>query len=246
MTPLMRKILSVYPDNPPEDFKWFDMTGMMPEKGNETMLDDVEHGHLPFPQCCLIGTDSIGNEYCLFVVEKLEERFRWGATGIVFHKGWMENGELKLLPGSRVQYKIPPIRFDIRNRELQTPKEIKNMDMTTITVATIAIFLKALERTPVTAHVPTLVNTFTNKRKLAQGKPATYTWTTLDIDPKTIVYPKEHKGGTHASPRFHERRGHWRTTKLGKRVWVKNCSVGNAALGTAFHDYRLVKEERAA
>jgi hypothetical protein len=238
MTPLMRKILSVYPDNPPEDFKWFDMTGMMPEKGNQMMLDDVEHGHLPFPRCCLIGTDSNGNEYCLFVVENLDERFRWGATGIVFRQGWMENG-------NRVLYRIPPIRFDIKSRSLEMPKENQNMDLISVTVATIAIFVKALERMPVTAHVPTLVNTFTNKRKLAQGKPATYTWTTLDIDPRPIVYPKEHKGGTHASPRFHARRGHWRTTKLGKRVWVKNCSVGNAALGTAFHDYRLVREERA-
>lgn len=48
---------------------------------------------------------------------------------------------------------------------------------------------------------------------------------------------KPHHGGTHASPRQHERRGHWRTYRSGKRVWVKNCVVGDPSLGHVKHAY---------
>ena len=62
---------------------------------------------------------------------------------------------------------------------------------------------------------------------------------------KTVVIeptkPKgDAQGGTHASPRWHERRGHWRTMKkTGKKVWVKNCEVGDKTIGAVFHDYKL-------
>jgi hypothetical protein len=50
---------------------------------------------------------------------------------------------------------------------------------------------------------------------------------------------REHLGGTHASPRQHDRRGHMRRLPGGRQVWVKPCRVGDAALGTVFHDYEV-------
>ena len=54
---------------------------------------------------------------------------------------------------------------------------------------------------------------------------------------------KAHQGGTHASPRRHERRGHWRTYRSGKRVWVKNCVVGDPSLGHVKHAYVVTQGE---
>lgn len=54
---------------------------------------------------------------------------------------------------------------------------------------------------------------------------------------------KAHQGGTHASPRQHERRGHWRTYRSGKRVWVKNCVVGDPSLGHVKHAYVVAQGE---
>ena len=51
----------------------------------------------------------------------------------------------------------------------------------------------------------------------------------------------ESQGGTHASPRLHDRRGHWRNTRSGKRVWVKQCKVGDPSKGSVFHDYRFTQ-----
>lgn len=45
------------------------------------------------------------------------------------------------------------------------------------------------------------------------------------------------KGGTHASPRWHMRRGHWRNYKSGKRVWVEQMEVGDKSKGVIVKDY---------
>lgn len=83
-----------------------------------------------------------------------------------------------------------------------------------------------------------------NRRRVAKGKkPLQYEWKTVLIEPKTAIHTS--LGGTHASPRRHERRGHWRNLKSGKRVWVRNCWAGNAALGSVFKDY-VVKDKYAS
>jgi hypothetical protein len=93
-----------------------------------------------------------------------------------------------------------------------------------------------------TAQVPQIKQTFTNKRKIAQGKPPAYDWKTVVIAP--IKPRSEYRGGTHASPRQHDRRGHMRRLKNGKTVWVKSCKVGLASLGSVFHDYQLKAREQ--
>lgn len=58
-----------------------------------------------------------------------------------------------------------------------------------------------------------------------------------------IIEPSQAKahptGGTHASPRLHDRRGHLRRLRGGKNVWVRPCKVGDASLGAVFHDYEV-------
>lgn len=38
---------------------------------------------------------------------------------------------------------------------------------------------------------------------------------------------------------LHDRRGHLRKLASGKTVWIKQCKVGKASLGTVFHDYEV-------
>ncbi|MDO4705733.1 MAG: hypothetical protein Q4A98_05945 [Comamonadaceae bacterium] len=72
---------------------------------------------------------------------------------------------------------------------------------------------------------------------MAKGKPPLrYSWHTVTLEASAPKTP--HQGGTHASPRAHDRRGHWRNLPSGKQVWVKACRVGNATLGSVFKDYR--------
>lgn len=82
---------------------------------------------------------------------------------------------------------------------------------------------------------------FINQKRLKKGKPLSYEWRTVIVEPKVVVSVSH--GGTHASPRLHDRRGHWRTMKKsGKRVWVKECKVGDPSKGVVFHDYKFSRQ----
>lgn len=82
-----------------------------------------------------------------------------------------------------------------------------------------------------------------NPKRIAKGKKPLFSWTTVQITPPAPPTPSpSNLGGTHASPRLHDRRGHYRRYKTGKVAWVKTHRVGDARKGIVFHDY----EARAA
>ena len=89
------------------------------------------------------------------------------------------------------------------------------------------------------AYVPIVPQTFTNRRKIAQGKLPSYDWRTVVIEP--VAPRQESKGGTHASPRQHDRRGHLRRLRSGRNVWVKPHKVGDPSKGFVFHDYKILE-----
>ena len=104
-------------------------------------------------------------------------------------------------------------------------------------MALLSVISRLADATTKTGYQPTAkANSPTNKRRIAKGKlPLSYDWHTVVIEPSP---PKtEHQGGTHASPRQHTRRGHWRTVG-DKVVWVRDCIVGDASLGSVFKDYK--------
>jgi hypothetical protein len=73
--------------------------------------------------------------------------------------------------------------------------------------------------------------------KLKRAGVTGWTWTTVEINTDAISRARSDSGGTHASPRWHVRRGHWRTLVSGKRVFVKECEVGNPEIGGVVKDY---------
>jgi hypothetical protein len=76
-----------------------------------------------------------------------------------------------------------------------------------------------------------------NAKRARKGKRPFFEWTTVEIKPSVATEPK---GGTHASPKPHMRRGHIRRLKSGKIVTVKNMIVNRHKMpdeGFIFHDY---------
>lgn len=60
-------------------------------------------------------------------------------------------------------------------------------------------------------------------------------------------YPEHGRGGSHASPMPHQRRGHWRTLQAerfgdrrGQRVWVKPAWIGPSEWSYAGNVYRVI------
>jgi hypothetical protein len=73
------------------------------------------------------------------------------------------------------------------------------------------------------------------KMRRALGKGPLFSYKML-----TIGKPKRksrHLGGTHASPRSHLRRGHYRTSSKGARYWVQPCMVKGETDGFVHKDY---------
>lgn len=83
-----------------------------------------------------------------------------------------------------------------------------------------------------------------HRPKLAGAGIRGWTWHQVEIVPERLVRPSEPQGGTHASPRWHVRRGHWRQLSDGRRVFVRACEVGDPERGGVFKDYII--EGRAA
>lgn len=76
-----------------------------------------------------------------------------------------------------------------------------------------------------------------NKKRARTGKPPLFSYWTLDLSAsKEKGAPQD---GTHASPRLHLRRGHFRKYAADKTCWVIPCTVGNKKLGMVHKDYAM-------
>jgi hypothetical protein len=75
------------------------------------------------------------------------------------------------------------------------------------------------------------------KLRRIRSKPPLFTYKVITITGKRKVYT-ETKGGTHASPVTHLRRGHWRHYKSGKRSWVEAALI-NGKDGMVAKDYKV-------
>jgi len=75
------------------------------------------------------------------------------------------------------------------------------------------------------------------KLRRLRSKSPLFTYKIITITGKRKVFT-ESKGGTHASPVTHLRRGHWRNYKSGKRSWVE-ASLVNGKDGLVVKDYKV-------
>lgn len=66
-----------------------------------------------------------------------------------------------------------------------------------------------------------------------------WTYRIAQIDTTRVAAALALHGGTHAPPRWHIRRGHWRTLADGRRVFVRECEVGDQDRGAVVKDYRM-------
>lgn len=79
-----------------------------------------------------------------------------------------------------------------------------------------------------------------NKKRIAKGKEPFQTYHVLDVPHRSDKGPAQ--GGTHASPRFHLRRGHIRRLPTGRTTWVRPSAVGDPSRGSVRADYRVRSE----
>lgn len=77
------------------------------------------------------------------------------------------------------------------------------------------------------------------RRKLERAGVTGWNWAMVSVDPGQVKPKSPSLGGTHASPRWHIRRGHWRSLADGRRVFVRECQVGDMSRGGVVKDYEV-------
>lgn len=211
------------------DIKWFDLSGGFTDQ-QRADLDPVMTHRPPFDRCFVVWkgkTKTHANYEVLMLVAGSDPE-----DGITVSM-WKGPTGTRLRPIPAMFYFIEgdQIRYGAVNDDEPVDKELAELML-----AQVGVWYGLMDRR-IEAYIPTVRDTFTNRRKMQQGKAPTYDWTTVYIEP---AKPRsDSKGGTHASPRLHDRRGHLRRLTTGKNVWVKACKVGDASKGAIFHDYKI-------
>lgn len=239
-TPLIREIVKYSADAgmDPVQMMWFDVSGAIAAvDGNVNRRDWLIEYRPPFDKSMIVyrgpyrGHDSY-ETFLMVVGDDPNE----GILVTMYRGPYGQPTER--LP--TLVYAIDEDGATVRYGAMEENEELSQEDAKII-LGWITVWYSSLNLGCET-YSPSVAQTFTNKRKIAQGKLPSYDWRTVKIAPTKPQAVGESRGGTHASPRLHDRRGHLRRLRSGKNVWVKPCKVGNAALGTVFHDYEVVGE----
>lgn len=237
MTPLITKAVSFFPELA-ADYKWFDVSGI--DLGvtypHEENMETIKNP-LPFEKCAIAGLDLDGQTYAVLVSQE--------ADGMLLIKG---ANTMASFDNLRVQidpvFRIDPMEEDtsegitLHFEDKQYEDKDFARELSTISIVVLAVFIRSLDRQLV-SEVYTPVKRINHAKRIRQGKLPLFDWHTVLIEPPK---PKaEAQGGTHATPRLHDVRGHW-VNRNGKRYWRKAHQRGDASIGVVFHDYKLKGE----
>lgn len=213
MTPLINRMIKLVPD--PEVGHWFDMGDTTHRPDGH--VPDAEMFALPYPVCFVVGRQSDGTAAVLRL-HTSDTRESMAITGFV------------LGPASEWQHAIEPFLVALVDGGLQIsqPDGTEPTDDSEYRAALqhVEDFLLSLRKEQ-TAYKPTARPSFINSKRAAKGKgPVLFDWHTVTVKPAPAK--GESQGGTHASPRLHDRRGHWRKypqrqSWLGKELQGRRC-----------------------
>jgi len=246
MTPLVKHFYRLVPDA--HESTWFDV-GDIPH-GSTATINPETITHLPYTDITLVGRDD-GTPFCLYARSTNPGAVALAGFALLPHFQRLPVLALMALPSPTEPLKVW--------RKDNQPMDTRSRAM----VATLQYLLNSLDNPhqgPRTAYRPEPLDTFTNRRKIAQGKPPAISWRTITITPTPAQAPTEAPPiteplettdptptthGSRTTARAHTRRGHWRTLRSGKKIWVRDCQVGNPSLGLVHHDYhvKLTRQE---
>lgn len=231
MTPLIKSVVRSFSETgeDPTTLQWFDATGCFSNR-QEVGQDPLHTMRPPFEKCMVCWEGKSTNH------ERMEMHMVTVGTdpeeGIVLSV-WRKPQGSELVASPLMVYVVDGGVVRYGPVDENEPIDQRQAQMV---LGFVSAWLESLSRRA-EAYVPVVKPTFTNRRKIAQRKVPTYEWHTVVIEPAQAK--RKHHGGTHASPRQHDRRGHLRRLRSGKNVWVSPCKVGDATRGVVFHDYKL-------
>lgn len=218
MTPLVRQLVPLTRNA--ERYHWFDIGEM---SNDVTTIDgsDPIASRLAFPQCAFAYTED-GDPGVLLMTQHNETSIH--VSGLASHRGqWFEVRPITIIYDAAAGYS--------GEGKGVTSEQLR------VALVNVAYCARLLDQ-GASAFAIDAQRCHINTCRAKKGKgPLKFTWHTVTIAPRPD--PNEQKGGTHASPRLHDRRGHWRNYASGKKGWVKECKVGSPSKGIVFKDYKI-------
>ena len=192
---------------------------------------------LPFDKCVITGLDEHDDPFIIMVQNAVSAESH--EAGIAVHAQVLHKHGFDVCPPffcmpqrdarERSEDGMNVYFFDKKDQD-----DPQNMDAAISSLVGISFWLERLnaERMPAYRATPSP----SNPKRLRQGKKPLFDWHTVVVEPKRVK--GEALGGTHATPRLHEVRGHW-VTRNNKRFWRKPHKRGDATKGIVFHDYKI-------
>ena len=231
MTPLIRETIKLAFDGgiDPTDMQWFDLSGYVTDR-TYAATEPLMKLRPPFEKNIIVWRGKTANHASydtIFMVVGTNPE-----EGIVISMWRGQTGKMPI--------KCPSMVYLVDGEMLRYGAIDENIELhqasAEMMLAFCANWLESMSKST-QAHKPIVKPTFTNQRKQSEGKMPAYDWATVVIEPS--AERSQHQGGTHASPRQHDRRGHLRRLSTGKTCWVKAHKVGDATKGVIFHDYKI-------
>jgi hypothetical protein len=224
MTPLIAEMSKLVAE--PETAHWFDL-GMIDEHVPAAHIEWDKCRRMPYPRtCCVFTTPETGTKYAVFLAPGENSV----AVGYVAKDDGGPPIHSRIISIIEVNGELV---YRVGDKEPENEGAVKN-------VARVLVVVAQRIHAERTAYRPEPIGTPAQQAKRKRhGKAPLFTWHTVQIKPPVIEQPAIGSGGTHASPRLHDRRGHYRNLKSGKRVWVRDCKVGDASRGVIFKDYEV-------
>ena len=224
MTPLITEMVKLVQE--PENAHWFDL-GVITKHVPAARIEWDEVSRMPYPRiCCVSQTTEDGSKFATIVASD-----RSMVTVSCVSKE--QSGKVLRSGTLYIKASEGQMMFQVSGDDPKDEKRIASLLRPLIVVA-------RRIHTDVTAYRPSRKGTTAQQSKRQRsGKAPLFDWNTVTIKPTPDK--GECQGGTHASPRLHDRRGHWRKYPSGKVGWVQNCKVGDASKGVVFKDYQIAE-----
>lgn len=225
-------------------------------------LDTIEELRLPFAKMVIfmaieqkpkdgIGVPKISASYPIYVVQKHDHVILYSPTN-KYSQADIFAYKISLNFKNNLRQGKNPLAietlFTEEQEKVMTDSFLKEFTSLALSTVTRTIFMMTLTGGDFYMSVPSKDEGVANAKRIRKGKKPMIEFRMVTIDGKKRELPSM-PHGTHASPRQHWRRGHWRTMKKsGKKVWVDPMLVGDEANGKIIKDYAIGKydERRVA
>jgi hypothetical protein len=192
-----------------------------------------------------VGFDAV-------VVIAVEIPTEWGVQIAVFaynrvydqgKKGWVPNRYCVTLAKSDMGITIQPNHLVLSDRGQDVDIASADNDMGNELTAVVQL-MAALSCSNSIARDDDPPSLALNKKRARSGKAPFYSYKVLEIQPNAEKLASVDRGGSHASPRVHLRRGHIRRLPNGN-IWINAMVVGDKSKGMVSKDYG-VQQARSA